>query len=515
MAAIPSPDKVYEACLVELYKTLRAASFYAVDHPALGQSVTRSLRYFQNLLRMTERIEFTITKTQILVHERPILGQPKLMATLSGELFRRRIKKLIFLAGINEQDMLGFIRAFSMEPDELARRGGMEDMIARGGVRSIWANQVNFQRLNDLDGQDEDTDGEEEIVDGALEEEEPEPLNLTPEQKALRELLNDLLRSDDAEFMRLLKEMVDRCKSLSLAGAHAEVGVALDYLFRFSNNTAKSITAREFAEKAIRALAGKEVLQVKIKELEAARRENQRSLEELFQYIGKVTLPYLFNALSMADGRVARSNLALTITSFGEKAIPRALESLEDDRWFVIRNVLAILAQVGSSVQLPVVLPYLEHPDVRVVKEAAKTVARIGGEEGLEALRRLAPEADPDIQAQVVTIMGGLRWAPGRLVIERLARKGGSDQARMAACEALGKIRAPESYAVLALLYQEKGLLNREKKVPLRRAALRALVNYGNQAEPLLRKALDDNDLELQGTARMALERLASGEPTA
>lgn len=480
---------------------MRAASFYALDHPALAQSVDRTLRYFQNLLRVTEKIEFTISKTQVFVGDKPLTGQPQVLTSLASELFRRRMKKLIFLPGIEPPDVLAFLRAVKMDLDTLAEKGGMESALARFGSRCIFANEVDFNKL-------------EEVMEEEEAEEEEVEFNLTPEQKALRDLLQQMLRSDEAEFMRLLKEVVDRCADLAAAGQHAEIGVAVDYLYRFTADNKKSLTTREFAERAIRALATKEVLFVKIDELSRGSDEERRRLSMLFQYIGKITVPFLMASLATAEDRVARRNLTRTIVEFGPKALPRAVETLNDERWFVKRNILAIIAEIGTANEIAPVMALVSNEDERVAREAVKTLGRLGGDAGLQAVHEHFLTLAPAAQLQATTLFGSRKWLESREKLEILACSPKSpDEVRVASIDALGRLNAPESYPVLAKIFKRKGLFHRAKRLPLRRAALRALVNYGSEAERLLTKAADESDEEIQGIARTALER-AAGEAT-
>lgn len=505
MALPANPERVYEACLVELHKSMRAASFYALDHPAIAQSIDRTLRYFQNLLKVTEKIEFTISKSQIFVGDKPLTGQPQVLTSLASELFRRRMKKVIFLPGIESKDVLALLRAVKLDLDTLADKGGMESALARFGARCIFANEVDFNKLDEIMLEEE-------------EEEEPQvEFNLTPEQRALRDLLQKLLRSDDAEFMRLLKEVVDECTDLAATGQHAEVGVAVDYLYRYTADNRKSLTTREFAEKAIRALATKDVLFVKIDELSRATEEDRKRLSLLFQYIGKVTVPFLMASLATTEERVARRNLTRTIVDFGAKALPRAIETLNDERWFVKRNVLAIIAEIGTANEIEPVLALVSHEDERVAREAVKTLGRLGGEAGLHAVYERFLALAPAAQLQATTLFGSRKWLESRDKLETLALQGkAADEVRVAAIDALGRLSAPESYAVLAKIFKRKGLFNRARRLPLRRAALRALVNYGSEAEPLFKKAAAERDEEIQSIAGAALERLggeATGEP--
>ncbi len=500
MTTAVAPDKVYEACLVELYKTMRAASFYALDHPALAQAATRALRYFQNLLRVVDRLEFTITRQQIMLGERPLRGQQQVLTALAGDLFRRRVKKLIFLPGIELDDMLGFLRAFKLDADQVARRGGFENALAQFGVKAIWPNEVDFNRLEEAAEFEEE---EEEL------EEEEDTEELSPEQEALRDLLRRLTAADAGPFMLLLKEVVERGRNLLETREYAEVGLILETLLACTEDNDRHLVAREYSEKAIRALASRELVQFKIAELEKAGDRQIERLLALFELVGRLTVPFLLTALGTANDRAARRNLSRAIVSFGEKAVPRAVEMLGDDRWYVKRNILGILADIGNASILGQVEPYLVHEDPRVAKEAVRTVWRLGADDGLRLLATTWPRLVPEVRMHVVMLFGALRWLEGRSVLEKVALDPKNVDLQLAACEALGKLSEPESFPVLARLYRKKGLVGREKRLPVRRAALKALLNYGEPAEPLLRRALVERDPTLVQTARQGLERLA------
>lgn len=506
MTVPASPDRIYEACLVELYKSMRAATFYHHGHPALAQSAQRTLRYFQNILQVVDRLEFTISRTQISIDDAVLKAQPTVLGPLARELFRRRVKKLIFLPGIELTDILGFIRAIKIEQSELVQRGGVEEVMAQLGVKSIWCNEVDFSRLDDVEEFQEDLEEEDEDAPGTDDDDTQE--DLTEEQRTVRELLNRLLASDGNEFMRLLQEVVDQCRILAETQQYGEIALVLEGLLQCARDVKKDTTVRSYAEKAIRALAGKEVVRHVISELARCEDVRRDHFITILRYTGKVTVPFILTAMGDANDRLSRRNLTRAVTAFGPEAVPKTLEVLNDKRWYVVRNSLTILGEIGDVKLIPRLVTYLNHTDSRVAKEAVRTIWRSGGEAGIEALYEHLSAVVPPVQVHIVMLLGAIRWRQGREAIEDLALESHHEDVQVAACEALGKLAEPESFEVLSRLYKRKGLLKKPRSMPVRRAALQALVNYGGLSEPAMQDAMEQRDPKLQEIARLALERM-------
>jgi hypothetical protein len=90
---------------------------------------------------------------------------------------------------------------------------------------------------------------------------------------------------------------------------------------------------------------------------------------------GEALLP-LFDLLS-ADGRPVRRAIFDRLLRLGECCAPELMDRLDDDRWYVLRNLLALLAEME---QLPADFdpsPWLTHPDARVRREALRVAVRV------------------------------------------------------------------------------------------------------------------------------------------
>jgi len=90
----------------------------------------------------------------------------------------------------------------------------------------------------------------------------------------------------------------------------------------------------------------------------------------LFDAIGEAAVDPLLDALSNADDRTVRRNVFRALSRMGEVVGPRAVERLSDTRWFVQRNMLALLARLPDLPEDFDPQPFMEHPDMRVRREA-------------------------------------------------------------------------------------------------------------------------------------------------
>ena len=114
-------------------------------------------------------------------------------------------------------------------------------------------------------------------------------------------------------------------------------------------------------------------------------------------------------------------------------------------------------------------------------------------------------EEDPLIRAEIVHAMGGYPTESATSVLE-LAMGDSDSDVRLAACEALGKRRAPEAVGMLTTA------LSSDMDIDVRMAAARALGETGDSAAVApLGRILEERDPALQHQGVMSL-RKCSGE---
>jgi len=124
----------------------------------------------------------------------------------------------------------------------------------------------------------------------------------------------------------------------------------------------------------------------------------------------RAVLP-LMGILDISEDRVMRMRLLDVLTQIGKEATDLIAKRLEDDRWYVRRNVCLLLARVGDQATMSVLLPCLKDRDPRVRIEAVKGISDLGKQDAEEALIDAMSDKDYQVKEEVVRNLGQRRRA--------------------------------------------------------------------------------------------------------
>jgi hypothetical protein len=107
--------------------------------------------------------------------------------------------------------------------------------------------------------------------------------------------------------------------------------------------------------------------------------QSRHALDRVLEWTGIEAAEVMLDALEVADSRAMRRQLIARLTSLEGDIGPLVSERLERGPWYVQRNMLYLLSEIGRIPAdfLPQV--WLEHPDVRVRREAIKVALRVQG----------------------------------------------------------------------------------------------------------------------------------------
>lgn len=100
-------------------------------------------------------------------------------------------------------------------------------------------------------------------------------------------------------------------------------------------------------------------------------------VDVLVDALGMATADALLDTLTEAESRATRRGMLSRLVRLGTSVADLAAERLTDPRWFVQRNILAILRELEVWPEGTAVEPFLEHHDPRVRREAVQALAII------------------------------------------------------------------------------------------------------------------------------------------
>jgi hypothetical protein len=175
-----------------------------------------------------------------------------------------------------------------------------------------------------------------------------------------------------------------------------------------------------------------------------------RGLEVLIPHLAAPALDPLFDLLATSEERHVRRTIFDLLRRAGAEAVPAAIARLSDPRWYVVRNLLSLLAQMPELPGEFDPTPWVAHEDSRVRREALRLAA------GIPRFRAAVLERavrDPDPRIVLQAIKAAQDGCPSALlpVVVALARSEATDdELRAAAITVLA--RASRIEPVLELL---------------------------------------------------------------
>jgi hypothetical protein len=104
----------------------------------------------------------------------------------------------------------------------------------------------------------------------------------------------------------------------------------------------------------------------------------EETLDAVVSRMGTPAIPILLEILTESEARSIRRKVFDVLAGFGEEVGPFLSERLDDSRWFVIRNMLALVRRLPESPQGFTAGPFLDHADARVRREAVALATREG-----------------------------------------------------------------------------------------------------------------------------------------
>ncbi len=237
------------------------------------------------------------------------------------------------------------------------------------------------------------------------------------------------------------------------------------------------------------------------------------SLRAVAERVGELAVDPLLDALTESESRAVRRKVFDLLTEMRHEIGDAVVRRLDDSRWFVLRNMLALIKHLDPRPEGIEYGRFLDHPDARVRREALPLILA----DGRGRIRALARGlSDPDERVVRIALLELQEGTPEILVptvVNRVIQAGRPGELRTLGVKALRGTRA--SLALDALVKTTTGgrsLLGRQKladPTPEVLAALRILADTWSdepKADEILRRARASRDPEIRGAARGAGE---------
>lgn len=463
-------------------------------------------------------------------HSRLGEGSPAvgtLARTFSGHglaLLRRR-------AEVSADAYALLVSLLATSPDVLAPRGGLAQAWKRTPFSHVWELQGLAVRAGDhAEGEGSGRGGTREgdwgagLAAGAEAELLADPrlfrrLQAFQQKGAKEKRLLDLLLSlghtqEMPVFLERLREIARELDGYVKGERYREAYQVVLFLYREAQNmeAERQEGKRDYLLDTIRLTVKGPLLQWVIELVATGKGDEEEA--ELGEYVlrtlGKAAVVPAINALVSEGSRLGRRRLVDVLVSIGEPAVPWAVKMLEDQRWFVVRNMVTVLGGIGTPDAQRALARLAEDGDARIRREVARALGRMSGPGAQEQVLRLL--GDPEPAVRLLAIAAATSY-PSEHTLEALVslfRRTGTGATdwnlKGAVLRSLGRLGLPGGVDLLAEVLGKRPWFRRKRWRTLKRAAIQALGDLGGErAVALLSAQKEHRDVELRTEAARAL----------
>ena len=492
-----SPQYMQVVSLVsDLVAAYRATLIYPVGHPARDQFLDPLIDSINSYTAEVGNWDLWINQGAVEFNGEAVVTGDHAELLLSRECAERQIDRIHFGSRIQKRD-LDSLFSMILEDAELVldEGGGTQYMRTRGSgaLKVGQAGREVATEFPSVPGTPSslfpvfDIDGIEEIS----------------QEEELKLKLENLEMAEGIPAYELAMKDVLQCLSdQENTGASENTLMVVKYL-------GVRLVAGEDGEgtmvirKAVNDLARPEVVEALAGEIAHREDEHREAVQAVLEEVEDLSIPILLRRMAVEEETFGRKALLTSLGGFGVGVRPHLERWLKDERWYVVRNALGLLMQVGGRKDSDRVKVYLSHPHPKVRFEALRFLSRHPASLPESTIQNLLNDPDPDVQARTIYSLAILKGRQGYNYLVSMAKKplaGQGDLARREmAIKGIGRGGGREAIDFLANTITRKPVLGAEGFSRIQIAAVEALIDIGG---PRAVDALKSSLGSITGTAR-------------
>jgi len=243
-------------------------------------------------------------------------------------------------------------------------------------------------------------------------------------------------------------------------------------------------------------------------------KEYQSYIAEVIDLIRAPFTRPLLEAAALEDDRSVRFFLLNCLKKLGYQVADHAVLFLNDDRWFVQRNMLILLGELGAVEKLPKIKPLLNHSHQKVRQEALKTCLLLHDE---ESIKKLISNLSSENRQEVLHAITMSQLVNNKTLSAALLRMLQSNKLfrfdfdiKKALVHTLAEHKNPQAIAIFSRILRSRKIFKASQYNKFKIEIIKVLGRYpAARVTPLLQQQISSGTEEAAGQARQTLKRLS------
>jgi len=557
----------------QLIKTVKAILVYPVSSKLPQTFLEKLYADFSEVLDDTDKIKLKIETDSVLYMNQPIYKSLSKSENFAHPFFRDGIVELEFFRGLSAEELEKFVNILSLVMRSVNVEDDLATLLWEVGFEKIsyklmddsldietfeygTANVKTPMVSSDFDyGEifvgDEDLHLTQEDFDLDSDKNRakrvPAGYNNVPdnvadyisklteyddsEKAAIAEILNrdaafkpteyiiDILfeilgaEKDGAGYNETL-DLISKVRDDFIKACDMESAIAIFNMARELRDALRNLGGEKVKriEQYIKGFGASERIRILVDTLNNSKDINYSEVTKYLSMLSWEAIDPLIWALGELDHYQARRAVCQALETISVDHVDVLSKGVENPRWYVVRNIVAILGKIGSSQALNCFRRTINHPDIRVRKETVVSAARIGNENSTDYLIMALKDENESLQTLALRELVKRKSEKAYMHIEAMIDDKGfknrsADQIKVI-LEGYARLGNKSAFEKLKKLATYRILIPSEKMERIKFYSVLAMGSIiSPQAYHFIKKVSESRNKRLADAARRALKK--------
>lgn len=541
-------DEIREAkdILQTLIKAKKNIRMYPENNPVYIKTLEDSFARFKHYLDYREDFKLQIKQNTIAHEGEELYYNADKEDNLALFFFKDGLRELTFKKGLDRDELEEFLKIIAREFD----REEIDDDV----VTLLW--EKDFQNIQyvvdeaflvDIDEEDYETKAEQQLTEQATDVndlmrayadgyhgDERTEISIAPlSDEDLRMLQSDLEKDSTGKIEKLvliLYELVYLSEkqadfdetfrfireALQFCMRNGDIGM-INKVMRRASDVMEEPSLKESGKNYFRILSqylGQQDMIGYLAEILDSSIEIEANMyEEFIGYLDRNAVPPLIHYLGEMKTVSARKHIIDGLIVLGRKDIQLIAKGLEDERWYLVRNIIHILRKIGDKRATEYLLRTVRHSDIRVRKEGIKALGELGGHDVIQTLRECLEDEDGEVRITAAKAFGSIGTEVAKkIVLDKLSNKNFKDKEfdeKKAFYEVLSRWKDQAVFDFLIMNLKKRTFFGKAKNEEIRACAAFSLGLLGRkEALPELQSLRESGSDLLKDFINVAIRKL-------
>ncbi len=368
--------------------------------------------------------------------------------------FKDGIRELTFKKGIPKEELKDFFHIIGLDEKELVE----EDIVSLMWERdfqyikyvvdeSVLAEDEEYERVATKRVMENPTSQESilEAYNDAIQTEDIKTVQIVPiTEHDLKMLLNELEKDSEPKTGKLadilfeilynatqrneFEELVSIINSLlDYSIQNLDIDNAINILKRIKtiiDDRGTPVEVKIILKKVMEHAGSPQVIKTLGNVIDSRIEIDEGKINEFVNYLEKNSIQPLIEILGELKNFNSRRIIINALSVIGRKDIHSLAKGLNDERWYVVRNVIYVLRLIGDRRAIEYLTKVLRHPDMRVRREAIRAMGEIRSPVVVPILKEFLNDFDPQIRITAVRAIANTKTESARRLILQQIQSG-------------------------------------------------------------------------------------------